>query len=337
MDVRHIPFDHTSHQAEFHRPDIIKDPLYVITPIFNSPRFRTRWKHYKDFEKQVLDAGAHLILIECSFGHRSHVFIESVGPKHTIVHVQTCSEIWLKENLINLAMQRLPLDWKYVAWIDADIKFIRPDWVGETLHQLQRYHIVQMFSQAISLDIKYEIDQIFNGFMHTYITTGESPSLKKNSYGPCKDGGKGYWHPGFAWAARREAIDSLGGLIDWGILGGGDMYMAYALIGKLDQRQLPRSLGRSGIRWLIEWQRRAERFIKRNVGFVDGLICHFWHGNRGNRGYKDRGQILVSTQFDPEKDLKRDWQGLYQLTDRSHELRDDARQYFLQRNEDATE
>src|SRR6266496_395544 len=110
-----------SHPGSFHRPDGISDPLYVITPVFNSPRYRTRWKHYLNFEKHVLQSGAILFTIEASFGEREEVFVEVVSERHTIIHVRTKHEIWIKENLINLAIQRLPADWKYVAWIDGDI------------------------------------------------------------------------------------------------------------------------------------------------------------------------------------------------------------------------
>jgi len=29
----------------------------------------------------------------------------------------------------------LPRDWRYVAWIDADVHFLNRDWAQETLHQ----------------------------------------------------------------------------------------------------------------------------------------------------------------------------------------------------------
>src|SRR4051812_42892051 len=121
----------------FHRPDVIKDNLYVISPIFNPIRYRTRWKNYKPFEKQVLDAGAHLITIEAIYGERECAITQTDHPNHTVIYVRTKHEIWLKENLINIAIHRLSTHidphWKYVAWVDADITFARPDWVGETL------------------------------------------------------------------------------------------------------------------------------------------------------------------------------------------------------------
>src|SRR5438067_868351 len=106
----------------FTRPDVITDTLYVITPIFNPQRYRSRWKHYKNFEKHIIDSGAHLVTIEAVFGDRANVITEKVSDKHTIISVRTKQEIWLKENLINIAilhLNHIDPNWKYVSWIDA--------------------------------------------------------------------------------------------------------------------------------------------------------------------------------------------------------------------------
>ena len=61
------------HPSQNHRADFVTDPLYVITPVFNPQRYRSRWKHYTNFEQHVLDSGAHLITIEATFGARAKV------------------------------------------------------------------------------------------------------------------------------------------------------------------------------------------------------------------------------------------------------------------------
>ena len=339
MDSKHlsVPVPKNTNPT-FYRPDIVDDVLYVISPVFNPIRFRSRWKLYKQYEEYMLAfKKVVLVTVECTFGERSEVLTKIEGENHIVIHVHTKTEAWLKENLINIAISRLPLNWKYVAWIDADIQFARPDWVGETLQQLQHYKGVQMFSESADLSPNYEIIKTHKSFMWCYQIQGdELPPLKNGCYythkGPKS---KVYWHPGFAWAARREAIDALGGLIDWGILGGGDMYMAYVLIGKLKDRALPQSLGEQGVKMLLEWEHRAETHIKRNVGFVAGLILHYWHGKKADRKYADRGQVLSKALFNPDKDLKRDWQGLWQLSGENPKLRDGMMGYFRQRNEDS--
>lgn len=321
----------------FTRPDCVRETLYVITPVFNPQRYRSRWKLYKNFEKYVLDSKqAHLVTIECTFGNREKALVQDMGDNHTVLHVRTDHEIWIKENLINLAISRLPSNWKYVAWIDADVVFARPDWVGETIQQLQHNQVVQMFSHAVDLSPDFQILKNHTGFMYCY--KNNIPNMNKRMALPhyYEDTTTGsYWHPGFAWAARREAIDHLGGLVDWSVLGGGDMFMAYGLVGQLTNKTMPHSLGINGVRALTEWQARAEKFIQRNVGYVPGLLLHYWHGKKIDRRYNDRGQILVKCKFDPELDLKKDWQSLYQLTDRDFTLRDEIRSYFRQRNEDS--
>jgi hypothetical protein len=318
----------------FHRPDKINNPLHVITVIFNPHRYRSRWSLYKKFEKQIEDAGATLWTVEAAFGEREFAITESNHPRH--IQFRTAHELWHKENLINLAISRLPADCKYVAWVDADVRFVRPDWVGETLHKLQHFHFVQMFSECQDLDSAYESFKRHKGFGYSYHNGYKKTQNPSYCYAKPQPEKKLFetWHPGFAWAARREAIDAVGGLLDFAILGSGDNHMAKALVGDAKLSLHPK-LHPNYKRMVLEWEKRAEQHIRRNVGYVEGLILHNWHGSKRNRRYRDRWQILVEHQFDPLVDLKRDWQGLWQLTERSMGLRDGIRKYFAQRNEDS--
>lgn len=346
--------DRYNNPSRFHRPDHIKDPLYVITPIFNPHRYRARWKHYNNFEHHALDSGAVLVTVECSFGNRADVIIEEKGKNHIIIHLQSEHELWLKENLFNIAVQHLSIirpDWKYVAMVDADITFGRPDWVGECLQKLQHFPIVQMFSQVAYLGPDGTILHTSMGFMEGWRrgipfknkngqVQDESFFLPKHPQYPCPRIG---WAgaPGGAWAYRRSALDMLGGLIDCAILGSADYHMATALMGFLHV-----SMGSGGtsnsnqyhpdyIAYLLRWQDRAIRCIKRNVGHMSGTIFHHWHGKTKDRGYDTRWKILVRHGFNPNTDLVRATNGLWQLDDQKWQLRDDIRAYFSLRNEDS--
>jgi hypothetical protein len=101
----------------------------VITVIFNPVKYQSRYDHYQKFEAHMARSGVQLITVECifesapQFGLPRQTFeITRAGDRHHIQLVAP-SIIWLKENLINIAVQRLPQNIEYVAWLDADIEF----------------------------------------------------------------------------------------------------------------------------------------------------------------------------------------------------------------------
>jgi hypothetical protein len=312
--------------------------LHVITTISNPVRYASRYQLYKDFAHHMLESGVDLWTVELAYGDRSFEVTSPDNPRH--VQLRTKDEIWHKENTLNIGIQRLPVDWEYVAWIDADIKFVRPDWVQETIQQLQHHHFVQMWETAIDLGPHNQALGLHHSFMSRYVQTGQLP----NDYAPPDSyyydyDGKGYiGHPGYAWAADREGLEAVGGLIDTAILGAADHHMAHGLVGSI-HRSHPRGLNPGYTKKLYEWQARAERYVRRDVGYVAGSIMHHWHGRKKDRRYHDRWQILTKNQYNPDIDLKRDYQGVYQLHDtgspRSIQLRDDVRRYFRVRNEDS--
>lgn len=315
---------------------IDNDPLYVVTSVFNPMRYKSRINLYKDFAKHIEDSGAILYTHEVAFGDRPYTVTEAGNPRH--IQTRTKSELWLKENALNLAVQRLPQDWKYVAWVDADIQFVRPDWACETKHLLQHDPIIQMWSHANDLDQDHVPMQTFRSFAYCYRHNMEragslSDAERLGANYPYGD--YDYFHPGFAHAMTREAWNALGGLIDWAILGSGDYNQCMALIGEV-HKSVPKQIDKGYLEQLLIWQDRASRYIQGHFGYMPGSINHFWHGPKECRRYKDRWRILIDNKFDPEFDLKRDSFGLWQLTDRNPQLHRDIYRYFNERSEDAT-
>lgn len=328
-----------AYDHNFVRQDSIHQPLYVITVVFNPKRYRTRWALYKKFEAHVIASGGTLYTVEVAFGERDFVVTEPNNVQH--LQLRTENEIWIKENCINLAVQRLPSDWKYFAYVDADITFARPDWVGETLHQLQHYKIVQMFSEAQDLSYNYEPFMRHQGFVCSYLNNVPKPTLSQKGYYylPTKTKDQPSivtWHPGFCWSMDRDTYTRLGGLIDIGVLGASDNHMAKSLVGDGEYSYHPdvHQVYKNNV---LKWQERALYHVRKDIGYVNGLILHHWHGTKADRRYWDRWKILTEFQFNPDTDLKKDWQGMYQLEDydsRQIRLRDKIREYFALRNED---
>lgn len=318
--------------------------LVVVTVVSNPVRFASRYAIYRKFKEAMEQAGAVLITVEQAFGERQFEVTERDNPLH--VQVRSIDELWHKENMINIginyASQLFP-DWRYLAWIDADVLPMtgsaRP-WLEETVQQLQHYHVVQMFKTAFDLDPQGNVlGGPLQSFMSKYLESGCMQPIKG-----------GFWeghyymehgHPGYAWAATREALDNMsspmgGPLIDFAILGAADRHMALGLVGAMSQSF--EHLNEEYRHALLQWQIRTERWIKRDVGYVQGSLYHFWHGPKRARGYTDRWKILRDNRFDPMLDLTRDSQGLLKLetwNGRQMKLRDQLRAYFRSRNEDS--
>lgn len=307
--------------------------LHVIAVISNAVRYESRIRLFKQLESEMLlNPDVVLHVVEAAFGDREFTVTQPSHLHH--LQLRTWDELWHKENMINLGVQRVLQNYpdaEYFAWIDADVRFQRPDWAIETMQQLQHHYVVQMWTHAVDLGPRGEALQTHHSFIGQYLDGKPYNYGKSGKYSP-------HWHPGYAWAMRREAWDYLGGLIETAILGAGDNHMAHALVGLLDQ-SCPAGLHENYYRRLQTWGNRAEKLIRRDVGVVPGSLVHYWHGKKKDRRYGDRWKILVEHQYDPHEDVRRDAQGLWQLVDhgdlRSILLRDDIRRYFRARNEDS--
>ena len=318
------------------------DLLHVVTTISNPVRYSSRYRLYERFVQQMFQAGVTLTTVELTYGDRPSMVrkvLEKVGncapasARHRHVHLRTRTELWHKENLVDIGVAHLPADAEYIAWIDADVTFQRPNWAAETVHSLQTYDVVQMFSQALDLSPEFEVappPRVVTSFLASYEMGATSANGRYDDH---------LWHPGYAWAMRRSAYRAVGGLIDFAVLGAGDRHMAMALVGKADA-SMPRDICSGYRQRVLAWQELAEEHVQHNVGYVTGLITHGWHGRKRQRGYHDRWKILVEQQYDPTTDIKYDpttglldWS--HMRSDRMRRLRNQVRYYFRSRNEDS--
>lgn len=312
--------------------------LHIIAVISNPMQYQSRYKLYDIFAEDIERKGATLWTVEMQSGARPHRITKHDCDRHIQLWSSALpGELWHKENLINVALQfvtRHSPNWRYVAWVDSDIKFEKGA-LEKTVHALQHWDVVQMWTYAVDFGPDDEIiGEVHKSFMYCY--WNNIPMMDKSGY---LLGG----HPGFAWAARRDALNKLGAticggpILDFGVLGSGDRHMACALIGRVLE-SVHGDMHPNYRKWLKAWESNALR-LEKNVGYVQNSIRHMWHGRKADRGYSSRWRVLVNNQFDPEADLARDVSGLWRLVakcDRQHRLRDDIRRYFRSRKEDAT-
>jgi hypothetical protein len=295
-----------------------REILYVILPYFNYCGFKRRRDLFVDFiDRYGKEPGIKIVVAE------------AVGkaplPKLPVfkhLKFQTESPLWIKENLINLATHQLPSSWKYMAWIDADLLFLNADWVEDTIEALQTADFVQMWQTAVNLGPYGEAMKIDKSFGYMHVKSGR-PYTQTDKYG--------FWHPGYAWATKREVMNHLGGILDWAILGSADRHMALALINRVEW-SAPGTIHPNYKAMLLQYQDACKHMT---LSYVPGTILHLWHGRLEDRKYRERWDILTKNQFDPATDAVFTKKGVLVLTEKGKRLEKELLEYFVGRKEDA--
>jgi hypothetical protein len=311
----------------------LKHKFWVIAVLNNPSRFKRRIQLFREFINRMKNYNVNLCVVEIAYGDRNFETEELDVPIK--VNLRSNTVLWHKENMINIGISRLPNDWEYVAWIDTDIDFIRHDWVDETIHQLQFYSIVQLFEDAVDLGPDNEIMKTAKSFMYCYkngVPRLMNRKEKDYPYVTYRRSGE-YYHPGYAWAARKDALQTTGGLLEVAILGAGDHHMACSLIGD-GAYSLPQNISDDYKNHILNWEKRAARLHK-NVGYVKNMLVHYWHGKKADRKYTERWSVLKDNKYEPTNDIYKDFQGLLTFHEGHEKLRDGIMNYFNQRNEDS--
>ena len=119
----------------------------------------------------------------------------------------------------------------------------------------------------------------------------------------------------------------------YGILGGGDLVIAWAIIGALNcgvsrcEEDFP------------ELHAMLQRYVQQldglRLGFLPGTLLHHFHGERHHRGYQSSWEILRKWKYNPEKHVRFDAEGVLVPTEAcSPQMLEDVREYFRSRRED---
>lgn len=338
-ELRHpnVPFVHSAWSEA--------KTLHVACAYSNPLRWRTRRELFNNFRRHMAGLpNVKLYVGELAYGERP---FEVTHKDHPLdFQWRTRHELWHKENILNLVIQRFDPDWQYGAYIDGDFTFNRHDLALETVHLLQHYDWVQMFSTYTDLDRQHTPLRSMPSFAKRYMDGTLSDDLRLHIYR-----GTSYYYPkdssvrrvgvgatGGAWAFRREALEKCGGLLETCILGSGDWHMAYGIAATPDMHPQTRELtlcGRAYAESIRTWQVRAATATRQNIGCVDCYAVHHYHGDKMKRGYEWRWKILRDNDFNPNTDIFKDAQGILQLTPEKPKLRDGIRGYFRARSEDS--
>jgi hypothetical protein len=299
----------------------IEDKLHVIAVISNPCQYARRYILAREFIKRMeREESIILYVVELAYWDQGFYVTEKKNKRH--LQLRATVPLWHKENMINLGVKKLlPASWRAFAWIDADLEFESTTWASDALKVLNgSKDIIQLFSHAIDMDPKKHAMSIFPSFGFQY--------AKGSRYG---GNGINMWHPGFAWACTRRAYEKMGGLYEKSILGAGDHNMSLSFIGN-GIKSINEDTTQDYKDSISEFENKVSSL---RLGYVPGLIRHYFHGSKKNRKYSERWKILVDNQYSPILHITPNNDGLLVPTPECpKKLLDDIYNYFSERNED---
>lgn len=302
----------------------IEEKLNVIIVMSNPCKFKRRVQLAKEFiVRMMYEKNVELYVVELAYDCNPNFNItEENNKKHLRLRCKT--PLWHKENMINIGVRKLlPNNWKAFAWIDADVEFESETWAVDTLKILNGYKdVVQIFSHFIHMKKNKTAMGLNNSFGYKF--------NKNDPY--CYDGSTpNFWHPGFAWACTRKAYEQMNGLYEINIIGGGDYATALSLKDRLNSELVER-IGYFYKDYIIAYSNRCAGL---RLGYIPGVIRHYYHGSIKNRNYKNRYKILEKYNYNHSKDITYNKDGLMVPTNNfSENFKRDIYNYFAERNED---
>lgn len=298
--------------------------LWAITSYFNPMRYRRRLANYRTFRARL---DVPLVAVELAYGDG---FELGAGDAEILIQLRGRDVMWQKERLLNLALAALPAHCSKVVWVDCDVLFAAPDWSRRLDALLDRHAVVQAFRRVCHVAADWSAGAASPLFTQTAVLAlvADAGSEALASRVPS---GPGSSNKGMVWAARRSLLAEHG-LYDASIIGGGDLAFVAALCGRFDVAM--RVMNDRQSEHYLHWARRWHGAVSGPPGVLDALLLHLWHGDVGDRRYRERHESLRPYDFDPATDIALDDEGAWRWNSDKPGLHEYVRCYFASRRED---
>jgi hypothetical protein len=306
--------------------------LVVITSIFNPVGYKTRNELYHRFANHINSFHIRLITIECVFPEQKFQIAQANNPDHIQIHSKDI--LWVKENLINIAARRLPAQVKYIVWADADILFTDKNWVNYTIETLKSHRVVQLFESCDFLGPNNK-DVLRRDYSLGYSFVHKKPIDQKKYQ-------EWYPHPGYVWAMKKNDFLQMNGLFEKSLVGSADLHFAFAILpGNRVKETIPETVDQEYKDSVIEWAETVNSVVQGKIGYIPVKIQHLFHGDRENRQYMSRWNIVVKHHWKPNSYLIPNSKGLLQFNpdyyQQTKPIQSQMIQYFKNRLEDSTQ
>jgi hypothetical protein len=303
--------------------------LPVIVPYFSFDQKDTHRKFLLQLLTEAQKYDVEFIVVEGVHATLSKPLpdLSSRCAEHFVFNASSC--LWLKENLINLAVKASNLTEDVFAFIDSDVLFCDADWAKKSIDLIASCDVLQPFSYRHDTDSSFVIQKWldsrveFESFAHGISRTRENSGLVRG-------------HPGFAWVMRRSLFNKMGGLFDKLIVGGGDSFLATLVVSNLVDDFRTAFQHRFHKRYSHIFLPYAEALIP----FFNGVVCgclpgsivHMHHGDIRHRFYNRRFDILLREKFNVSSDLAYNDSGVLCYAKPDTRLEAEIRSYIVGRS-----
>jgi len=245
----------------------VKDTA-VMLAFYNPVPFKRILRNMLYIIQILKEKNIPYFVIECVFKGA-----ESQIPDATMV-VHSDSYMFYKEQLLNKLETVVPEEYTKLVCLDGDIMFDSPDWVNQVSASLDENDIIQPFSEACWLTpdnskIRSKKPSYAYGIVHDKLKAPRSIHM---------------YHPGFAWAFKREVFRKMGGFFDRAVIGNGDMLFVFNFIRDHVPEFWIRDVLRS--RFILDtWPAYHAKIKELNskIGYLTNKALHLFHGVRQNR------------------------------------------------------
>jgi hypothetical protein len=309
--------------------------LYVVTVISNPLLWKSRiLLAEKAIESWLEEPNVKITVVECVYGNRDYQ-LDYLSADDKIKHVPVRAKtlLWIKENLLNIGLQHLSHDAKYIVALDADILYRRSGWAKDIINELEIYPVIQPWSHCYDLGPNGEHIAVHQSFGNLHAQNRPVVPRFDDKTLHLTNQPYSYPHPGYGLAAKKEFLDWTGGFFEYGGVGAGDHHQLLSLIGSAHM-SMPKGINGNFKALLMAWQARALAFNGFKLGYLPHTIEHMWHGKKGNRAYNDRWFIFLNHQFDPITDIKKNSYGVLEFAGNKPTLEREWEKYLRARNED---
>ena len=298
----------------------MNDILYIIVPYFNFLDWESNKFNLNNFLiKNNFPSNVRVVLVEGYIDNQLEDYSNKIY-KHLKFKLKNM--FWAKENLINVAINHLPKDWEFAVWIDRDVVFQTKTWVDESIEKLKISDVIQPWNKLFYLDKANEIPYPNHPNLSIFYTKSSSKFFNQKG------------HSGMGWGINKNFYNKIGKIIDWHIVGGGDVSFAFCcgMKNKNKLKEMP-SIRTEGMqREIVNY---GKLFENTNYNYVDAIIHHYPHGIQENRQYQSRWDILHNNNFDPSQDIFYNSEGILEFSQNwAKKASKQIEDFFTHRKED---